>query len=158
MLLVSPGSSPGDANGQTAFTEKADMPKFYVDAGAVRLVLSADGEESAALAAIERCLQGHLWIFDDPDLSAEDCRTHLMLEALLHLPPVVRVSQRGFDRTDAVELGTPELVDRWHRLMVGMGKLFAAAGLLPRPVAAMARIETGTTIDLDSGANPGLPR
>lgn len=116
------------------------MAKFYVQCGNLRVVLAADSVECAAMAGLERALQSHLWIYDDLDLSDDDCRMHLMLEALMHLQPTVRVSEQGFDRDDAVAVGTPETIDRWHRLMIGINRLFVAAGLLPRPIGNLATI------------------
>ena len=114
------------------------MSKFYVQCGPVRTVLLADSVEQAALAALDRSFQVHLWIYDDAGLSERDRRDHLMLEALFHLDASVRVSERGFDRDDAHQVGTPETVDQWHRLMVGMNRLFIAAGLPPRSMAHVA--------------------
>jgi hypothetical protein len=114
------------------------MAKFYVQCGPVRTVLNASSAAQAALAALDQSLQVHLWIYDDAGLSEQECRDHLMLESLLHLDPAVRVSELGFDRSDAEWIGTPETVDAWHRLMVGMNRLFIAAGLPPRQMAAVA--------------------
>ena len=117
------------------------MSKYYVQCGPIQTILTADSVEQAAMASLDRTLQSHLWIYDDPDLSRQDCRDHLMLEALLHLEPMIRVSDRGFDRADAQLVGAPETIDRWHRLMVGMNQLFIAAGIAPR---SMAEIAAGT--------------
>ncbi len=46
---------------------------------------AADSAEQAALAVVDGALQSHLWIYDDPALTENDCRDHLMMEALLHL-------------------------------------------------------------------------
>ncbi len=128
------------------------MAKFYVQCGPVRVVLGAEGAEQAAMSALDRVLHPHLWIYDDSGLSPDDCRTHLMLEALLHLAPTILVSEQGFDRDDAAIVGTPETIDRWHRLMVGMNRLFVAAGLVARPMSALAGGETS------GEAPPRLPR
>lgn len=114
------------------------MPKFYVQCGSIETILSSDSFESAALAALDRTLQAHLWIYDDADLDDQTRHDHLMLEALLHLEPTIRISERGWNRSDAIAIGTPETVDQWHRLMVGMNRLFASAGLLPRSMAEVA--------------------
>ena len=100
------------------------MSKFYVQCGPIQTILEADSVEQAALSGLDRTLQNHLWIYDDPGLSEQDRRNHLMLEALLHLEPVVRISEQGFNRTDAHLVGTPETIDNWHRLMVGMKMSF----------------------------------
>jgi hypothetical protein len=114
------------------------MAKYYVQCGPIRVVLTADGVENAALSGLEKSLHAHLWIYDDEGLSDQDCHDHLMLEAILHLDPEVRISERGFDRPDATCVGTPETVDRWHRLMIGMKRLFVAAGLAERTIASIA--------------------
>ncbi len=118
------------------------MSKYYVQCGPIEVILVADSEEQAAMAALDRTLQTHLWIYDDPGLTDLDRRGHLMLEALFHLDPVIRISERGFDRTDAMEVGTPDTVDQWHRLMTGINRLFIAAGLPPRAISSFAASTT----------------
>ena len=129
------------------------MSKYYVQCGPIRVVLIATSAEQAALAALDRTLHTHLWIYDDPGLRVGDCRDHLMLEALFHLDPSIRISEQGFDRSDAKLLGTPETIDQWHCLMVGMNRLFLAAGLPPRPMVAVA-VSGSAGVEVD----PRLPR
>ncbi len=119
------------------------MPKYYVQCGPIQTVLLADSTEHAALSALDATLQNHLWIYDDPGLSQQDQHDHLMLEALMHLDATVRISERGFDRLDAFLIGTPETVESWHALMIGMNRLFVAAGLAPRTMEAVAQSSTG---------------
>ncbi len=116
------------------------MAKYYAQCGPIQVVLTADSVDSAALAAIDKSLRVHQWIYDDEGLSEQDCRDHLMLEALLHLDPTIRVSEQGFDRPDAMLVGTPETVDCWHGLMVGMRNLFITAGLAPRTMSDVTGI------------------
>ncbi len=92
------------------------MAKYYVECGPVQLVLAAESVEHAALVAIDRALESHRWIYHDSGLSDRHRHDHLMLEALLHLAPSVHLSERGFGRSDAVSVGTPETVERWHQL------------------------------------------
>ncbi len=127
-------------------------PKYYVQCGPIRMILLAASIEQAAMAAMDRTLQSHLWIYDDPKLGQQDCRDHLMIEALLHLAPTIRISEIGFDRDDAVDVGVPEVITRWHELMIGMHRLFAAAGLPPRSMATVAGAPTRES------AAPRLPR
>ena len=116
------------------------MSKYYVQCGPIRAIVVSASMEQASLEALNESLQNHLWIYDDPGLSNGDCRNHLMLEALVHLDPSIRVSEQGFDRSDASLFGTPEIIDRWHRLMTGMNRLFVAAGLPPRTMQAVAGV------------------
>ena len=105
------------------------MPKFYVECGPIQTIITADCVESAALAALDRTLQSQLWVYADPQLSNIDRYEHLVLESLLNLEPSIRVSEMGFGRKDAQIVGTPETVCSWHKLMVGMQRLFVSAGL-----------------------------
>lgn len=114
------------------------MAKYYVQCGPIQVIISADSVDSAALAALDQNLQSHVWIYDDRQLTDQDCRDHLMLEALMHLDPAIRISEQGFDRVDAAYVGTPETVDAWHGLMMGMQKLFVTAGLSRRTMSDVA--------------------
>ena len=121
------------------------MSKYYVQCGPIHAIIVSSSVEQACLEALDELLQNHLWIYDDPDLSSGDCRNHLMLEALVHLDPSIRVSEQGFDRSDASLYGTPEIIDRWHRLMAGMNRLFVAAGLPPRNMQSVVGIVGAAT-------------
>lgn len=125
------------------------MAKFYVQCGPIETILMADSAQQAALAALDQSLQSHFWIYSDPDLTAANCRDHLILEALLHLAPQVRVSERGFDRLDAVEVGTPETILAWHKLMVSIQSMFAMAGLPSRSMTM-----NGNASQADSQSKP----
>ncbi|TWT76562.1 hypothetical protein CA13_70570 [Planctomycetes bacterium CA13] len=128
------------------------MPKFYVQCGPIETILDADSPRSAAMNALDQMLQTHLWIYDDCGLSENDCQTHLMLEALMHLEPSVQISEKGFNRHDAICLGTPETVHDWHRLMIGMKRLFVAAGLTTRSMASVGLTDTAQFVA------PQMPR
>ncbi|WP_153555612.1 hypothetical protein [Roseimaritima sediminicola] len=119
------------------------MPKYYAICGSQSLIVSAPNARQAAMRLIDEALSPHLWIYDDPDLSEQDRRDHLVLEALLHLDTTVTVSQRGLERSEDGRIEVPELIEQWHRMMTAVSRLFVAAGLTPRrvlpaPVAATA--------------------
>lgn len=122
------------------------MAKFYVQCGPIETVLIADSAEQAAMAAINRSLQSHLWIYDDPDMHEADCRDHLMLEALLHLAPSLLVSEQGFDRSDAIQIGTPDTILLWHKLMISVQRMLAVHGLPPRNIALSGGLQGGQTV------------
>ena len=128
------------------------MAKYYVQCGSIRQIRSADCQQQAAVSLVDEALQAHLWIYDDPTISDDDCRDHLMMEALLHLDSVIRVSEKGFDRVDAELVGTPETIQHWHALMVAVAKLLVEAGLRSRSVSSVATTET------TSAQIPRLPR
>jgi hypothetical protein len=110
------------------------MSKFYVACGSFSLIITAETAEHAAMRLIDEVMAAHVWIYDDADLSEQDRRDHLILEALLHLGSSVAVSQRGIGRSDAGLFEVPELLEQWHRLMTGLSRLFIAAGLAPRRI------------------------
>jgi hypothetical protein len=142
-MVGATGRSSGLQNNLTEEYQK--MPKYYVQCGPIQTILLADSVDHAALCALDSTLQNHLWIYDDPGLSDQNQHDHLMLEALLHLEATVRISERGFDRLDAQLVGTPETVENWHALMVGMNRLFVAAGLTPRSMQAMTQSSATVT-------------
>lgn len=123
--------------------------KFYVCCGCHQWVVSTDSAESAAMQLIDQLLATHAWIYDDPQLSPQQRRDHLVLESLLHLASEVQVSQRGFGRSDAGRFGVADLLDRWDRLMTAVSRLFVAAGMAPRRA-----LPTAPT----TGGAPRLPR
>lgn len=99
------------------------MAKFYAQCGPVRLVLNSYDRETAALAVVDSALQQHLWIYEDPKLRDRSRKDHLMMEALLHLDSSIKISEQGFDRSDAVEVGVPEMIQHWHRLMMTLSRI-----------------------------------
>jgi hypothetical protein len=114
--------------------EESSMSKFYVACGSFSLIITAETAEQAAMRLIDEVMAAHVWIYDDAELSEQDRRDHLILEALLHLGSSVAVSQRGIGRCDAGAFEVPELIEQWHRLMTGLSRLFIAAGLAPRRI------------------------
>ncbi len=121
------------------------MSKFYIQSGSLRLVLNSESPLLAAISAVDNLLNPHVWIYDDLSLRDEVRRDHLMVEALCHLDAVIRLSEKGFDREDAMILGTPEVVEEWHLLMKRLSGLYQAAGLPPRGLPSH-----------DAGVSPAL--
>ena len=107
------------------------MAKYYVQCGPIQSILNADSADQAALTVIDRVLQSHSWIYDDPELGERDCHDHLMLEALMHLEPTIQISEQGFDRGDAEQIGTPETINQWHQLMIAIRRLIIALTSCP---------------------------
>lgn len=125
------------------------MAKFYATCGSQTLTISAPTAQFAAMRLIDEAMAAHVWIYDDNDLSEQVRRDHLVLEALLHLDATVRVSQRGLGRDDAGEFGVPEILDEWHRLMMGLSQMTIAVGLTERRVLPP---------EIDTSSGPHNPR
>ena len=110
------------------------MPKFYVTCGSHQLITEAPTAKCAATKLVDQLLAPHVWIYDDRDLSEQDRRDHLVLEALLHMGSSLAVSERGIGKSDAGEYEVPEMIDEWHKLMTGISRLFVQVGIDPRRV------------------------
>ncbi|MCM2371034.1 hypothetical protein [Aporhodopirellula aestuarii] len=119
------------------------MAKFYVQCGSRNVIVEAIDSEAAAMHLIDSAMQSHVWIYDDADLSDGDRHAHLAIEALLTLAPEVRISERGMDRNDAIALGTPEVLLKWHQTMVALSRLFRSAGLTPKSLTQMNSANNG---------------
>lgn len=129
------------------------MAKFYVQCGCSRGIVDSDDPQQAALALVDLLVQPHVWVYEDPSMNPSACRDHLLIEALLHLEPTIKVSERGFDRIDAQLVPTSETMDQWHALMVAASKLLSDAGLVTRDIASVASVGPQTSTSL-----PRLPR
>lgn len=112
-------------------TEEYPMSKYYVQCGSLELVISRETAECAAIAAIDRFMAPHLWIYEDELLCDSDRLRHLMLEALLHLPSEICVSEQGFNRPDCIRISVPETVETWHAMIVAFNRLFFLARVVP---------------------------
>lgn len=101
------------------------MAKFYVQSGNIRTLISADDTEKAALWAVHCSMRQVVPVYDDEELSPDQKSQLSLTDGLRVLGNTVRVSEMGYDRTDAVELDTFELLVHWHQLMVALSRLEA---------------------------------
>src|SRR5262245_12924396 len=104
------------------------MPKFYVQSGSLEMVLQAKDSRCAAIWAAHRTLSQSL-----PFL-CEEASDYTRLADLTRLGETIRVSQRGFDRDDAILFDTLDVVSEWNRLLVALDRI----------TASMASAECGT--------------
>jgi hypothetical protein len=104
------------------------MPKFYVQSGGLEMVLQAKDSRCAAIWTAHRTLSQSL-----PFL-CEDQTDYTRLADLTRLGETIRVSQRGFDRDDAVVFDTLDVVSEWNRLLVALDRLTASAANAERGV------------------------
>ena len=93
------------------------MPKFYVQSGNVELVTTAIHSRGAAIWGVHRTLSQSLPFLCD---EATDV---LAFDDLTRLGDTIRVSEQGFDRPDAVEFDTLDIVSEWNRLLVAIDRL-----------------------------------
>lgn len=93
------------------------MPKFYVQSGNVELVTSAIHRRGAAIWGVHRTLSQSLPFLCD------DSADILSLDCLTRLGETIRVSEQGFDRPDAAEFDTLDIVSEWNQLLVAIDRI-----------------------------------
>ena len=102
------------------------MPKFYVQSGSLEMVLQAKGSRCAAIWAAHRTLSRSLpFLCDEP-------ADYTQLADLTRLGDTIRVSQRGFDRDDAIIFETLDIVSEWNQLLVALDRLQASVACQAR--------------------------
>ena len=62
-------------------------------------------------------------VYEDPELSPEQKSDAAMVEGMLVLGGTIRLSEKGFDRDDAAQLDTFEVVTEWNQLMIALDRL-----------------------------------
>jgi hypothetical protein len=101
------------------------MAKYYVQSGNVRTVIAADDAEKAALWVVHKAMQQVVPVYEDNELTPEQKSDVVVVQGVMVLGNTVKISEVGFDRQDASDLDTFELVMQWHQLMVALAKLDA---------------------------------
>ncbi|MBU6238533.1 MAG: hypothetical protein KGQ51_11940 [Planctomycetes bacterium] len=81
------------------------MAKFYVESGSFRGVVDSGNAETAAVWAIHRVMQ--------PPRSQQ--QTHA--DGLFRLQDDIRVSEKGFGRSEAKRIETRDAFSNWARLV-----------------------------------------
>ena len=99
------------------------MAKFYIQSGTMRATLAAEDSRRAALWAVNQAMQQVVPVFDDPDLTPEQKSDNALVEGMLVLGGTIRLSEQGYDRDDAEEMNTFEVVTEWNQLMIALDRL-----------------------------------
>lgn len=107
------------------------MAKFYVQSGTFRRVVAADSSRKAALWAVHEVMQQILPTDHEDETgnaNAGSPRNRLFGEApegqsVTVLSAKVRVDERGFDRSDATEVPTMEVVAEWNQMVMTLDRL-----------------------------------
>ncbi len=99
------------------------MAKYYVQSGNVRVVLEADDAEKAALWVVHKTMQQVIPVYEDDEMTPEEKSRVSLIQGLMVLGNTIMVSEQGFDRIDALELDTFELMVHWNQLMIALDRL-----------------------------------
>ena len=81
------------------------MAKFYVESGSFRGIVDSDNAETAAVWVIHRVMQP----------SKSESQPHA--DGLFRLQDDIRVSEKGFGRTEAKRIETRDAFLNWARLV-----------------------------------------
>ncbi|MFG0256111.1 MAG: hypothetical protein ACF787_13615 [Rhodopirellula sp. JB053] len=107
------------------------MAKYYVQSGTFRRVVAADSSRKAALWAVNEVMQQILpteeaEVGERSRCSAahsERCHEKEPEQKVTVLSAKVRVGERGFDRDDANEMSTMEVVGEWNQMAMTLYRL-----------------------------------
>lgn len=97
------------------------MGKYYVQSGTMRSVVEAESSRKAALWAVHQVMQQVLPLdpaddqTDQPFMETE--QPHQVLATR------IQVSQRGFDRGDAIDMPTLQVMSQWHEMVATLDRL-----------------------------------
>ncbi|TWT95549.1 hypothetical protein [Neorhodopirellula pilleata] len=100
------------------------MAKYYVQSGNFRRVVSADNSRKAAIWAVHEVMQ-QILPSDETESSSASMRLVGEHEprSVTVLSAKVRVNERGFDRDDAREMSTMEIVAEWNQMVMTLDRL-----------------------------------
>jgi hypothetical protein len=98
------------------------MAKFYGQSGNFRLAVSAEDAERAALWIVHQAMSQVTPVYEDCELTPEQKEQVALANGLLVLGNTVQLSEVGFDRQDAVEFDTFDLMVQWHQLMIAVAR------------------------------------
>lgn len=104
------------------------MPKYYIESGNVRTIVSAGDSEKAALWVVHRAMQQVLPVYEesDPGLESDGADGQgPSVPKLMVLGSSLLISETGFGGSDREEYETLALVNHWNRLMVALERLQA---------------------------------
>ncbi len=99
------------------------MAKYYVQSGTMRTVVQAQSGNNAALWAVHQAMQQVLPIENCNTESPRSTGKTSVGDGLAVLSSAIRVSEQGFDRSDAKSLVTIDVVTEWTQLIMTLDRL-----------------------------------
>ncbi|TWU43814.1 hypothetical protein Q31b_13460 [Novipirellula aureliae] len=98
------------------------MAKFYVQSGNLRTIVQAESSRKAAIWAVHQAMQQVFPIDDQPATNPTNHQADSPLTVIM-LTKKLKVSERGFDRSDAGELSTLEVMNEWNQMVSTLDRL-----------------------------------
>lgn len=97
------------------------MPKYYIESGNVKTIISADDSEKAALWVVHRAMQQVLPVYEEGDLDPKG--ENEVDSQFMVLGSSLSISETGFGSQDEEQFETLALVNHWNQLMVALDRL-----------------------------------
>ncbi|PQO31739.1 hypothetical protein [Blastopirellula marina] len=97
------------------------MAKFYVESGSLRLIVDAADARRAALWAVHRALE-HILPNEEEELDVDNLPEVEPIGAMV-LGDAIRLSERGFENTDATQFETLDIISEWSQLMQALTRM-----------------------------------
>jgi len=98
------------------------MAKYYVQSGNLRTIVQAESSRKAAIWAVHQAMQQVLPIDDGPSPKSNNHDTDSPATVIM-LTKKLKVSERGFDRSDVAELSTLEIMNEWNQMVSTLDRL-----------------------------------
>ncbi len=99
------------------------MPKFYVESGTVRCIVSAENSQSAALWAVHRVMQQVMPLDEPVDRTPESKDEQARSTGVMVLGATIRTSERGYGSAEHRQHATFEVVTQWNQLVSTLDRL-----------------------------------
>ncbi|TWT81827.1 hypothetical protein CA13_32800 [Planctomycetes bacterium CA13] len=98
------------------------MAKYYVQSGNLRTIVQAESSRKAAIWAVHQAMQQVLPI-DETRFSETPSHEDGPPRTVIMLTKRMTVSERGYDRSDANDLSTLEVMNEWNRMIATLDRL-----------------------------------
>ncbi|TWU21333.1 hypothetical protein [Novipirellula artificiosorum] len=98
------------------------MSQYYVQSGNLRTVVQAQSSVKAAIWAVHQAMQQVLPVDEAPTASVANVEDPRPVTVIM-LAKRIRISERGFDRRDATELSTLEVMSQWNEMVATLDRL-----------------------------------
>lgn len=99
------------------------MAKYYVQSGTLRTIVQAESARRAALWAVHQAMQQVLPMEVADPAPSTATNEQISGGGVAVLSGTVRISERGFDNSDAATMLTMDVVNEWNQLVTTLDRL-----------------------------------
>ena len=105
------------------------MPKYYIESGNVKTIVSAEDSEKAALWVIHKAMQQILPVYEENGADMQNPGANSGTTSGANPPEVMvlgnklQISETGFGSQEQDSFETLSLVNHWNQLMIALERL-----------------------------------